>query len=142
MNLKRTTIIPTDDPNLAKQLFQSFIEKEMLVLMIIIGDTDTIRTAMPTADSLAHKIYFNMERWVLWVRDYEVLRGTLEQKLAESPNTKDMDYDDIKCFSLSPIQDLADGVIQKNGVLDYVSLQQSFFKAQSDDIAFTNNPNT
>ena len=81
MNLKRTTIIPLDDPTLAKTIFDSYIERDMMILMVIVGDTDTIRKAIPKADNLAKKVYFNMERWILWVRNHTVLKGDIKNTI-------------------------------------------------------------
>ena len=51
--LKRTTIIPVDDTALAGAIFSEFIEKEKMILMIIIGDTKSILDAIPKAYNLA-----------------------------------------------------------------------------------------
>ncbi|QCX00971.1 hypothetical protein FGM00_12930 [Aggregatimonas sangjinii] len=139
MNLKRTTLIPVDDPGLAKSIFNAFIEKEMMILMIIIGDTKSVREAIPMADNLATLSYFNMERWVLWIRDGKVLETTLKEHLkASTEDHANADFGDIKCFCFSPIADEVAGIILKNGKLDYASLHQSFFRAQAHDIAITN----
>jgi len=139
MNFKRTTIIPLDDSKLAKEIFTSYIEKDMMNLMIIIGDTDSIRSAIRKADNLAQRSYFDMERWVLWVRNHEVLEETLKKhlKLSDAENS-DRDYEDIKCLCFSPIKDQVEGIVLKKGTLNYASLQQSFFKAQSHDVSFIN----
>ncbi|MBP0904345.1 hypothetical protein ACFSKN_18875 [Mariniflexile gromovii] len=139
MNLKRTTLIPLDDDSLAESIFKSFIEKEMMLLMVIIGDTDTIREAIPKADNLAQLSYFKMERWVLWVRNYEILSETLKKHLKASDADKSKeDYNNIKCLCFSPILDKVDGIILKNAELSYASLQQSFFKAQAHDALAVN----
>lgn len=137
MNLKRTTIIPLDDAALAESIFKSFLEKEMMIIMVIIGDTATVREAIPKADNLAQLSYFKMERWVLWLRNYDILSKTLKQHLRDSEaDNSDEEYTNIKCFCFSPILDQIDGIILKNGQLSYASLQQSFFRAQSHDIPF------
>ncbi|CAH8289629.1 hypothetical protein EV196_107228 [Mariniflexile fucanivorans] len=139
MNLKRTTLIPLDDALLAESIFKSFIEKEMMLIMVIIGDTDTIREAIPKADNLAQLSYFKMERWVLWVRSYDVLSETLKKHLkASNAEKSNEDYNNIKCLCFSPILDQVDGIILKNAELSYANLQQSFFKAQANDAPFVN----
>ena len=139
MNLKRTTLIPLDDALLAESIFKSFIEKEMMLIMVIIGDTDTIREAIPKADNLAQLSYFKMERWVLWVRNYDVLSETLKKHLkASNAEKSDEDYNNIKCLCFPPILDQVDGIILKNAELSYANLQQSFFKAQANDAPFVN----
>ncbi len=137
MNFKRTTIIPLDDKPLAQIIFDAFIDKEFMILMIILGDTNSIREALPKADNLATKAYFGMERWVLWIRDYVVLEDTLREQLKAHDENEDVEYEDVKCFCFSPVLDAATGIILKNGRLSYASLQQSFFKAQAHDTGLT-----
>jgi hypothetical protein len=73
------------------------------------------------------------------LRDYDILSETLKKHLkASDTEHSDEDYDNIKCFCFSPILDQIDGIILKNSQLSYATLQQSFFKAQSHDIAFVN----
>lgn len=139
MNLKRTTIIPLDDTALATSIFKALIEKEMMIVMIILGDTTTIRKAIDKADKLAQLSYFNMERWVLWVRNHDVLAQTLKKHLkATDAEDSDQPFENIKCFCFSPVLDQIEGIILKNGKLNFASLQKSFFEAQSHDVAFMN----
>jgi hypothetical protein len=139
MNLKRTTLIPLDDAPLAESIFKSFIEKEMMIIMVVIGDTPSIREVIPKADNLAQLSYFKMERWVIWLRNYDILSETLKIHLKNSGTEHSNEaYENIKCFCFSPILDQVDGIILKNGQLTYASLQQSFFKAQSHDVSFVN----
>ena len=137
MNLKRTTYIPLDDTRLATTIFKSFIEKEMMVLMIIIGDSPAIRKGVKKADELAKLSYFNLDRWVLWARNEKILASIFKKYLkASDAHNTDKPYESIKCFCFSPIQDKVDGVILKNVALTYASLQQSFFRAQAHDVPF------
>ncbi len=136
MNFKRTTIIPLDDKELAKSIFDAFINKEFMILMIILGDNESIRESLPRADNLATQTYFNMERWVLWVRDYDILADSLKNQLEKKDESgeEEVNYNDVKCFCFSPILDEAAGVILKNGRLSYLTLQNSFFRAQNHDL--------
>jgi|GEM_PF-3395983 len=138
MNFKRTTIIPLDDPELAKQLFDAYLNKEFMILMIILGDTETIREAMPKADNLATKSYFGMERWVFWVRNHDILADSLIPILEANDEAGNLEYESVKCFCTSPVLDAASGIILKNGELNYRTLQKSFFMAQSHDIGLIN----
>ncbi len=134
MNLKRTTIIPIDDEELARSIFKSFIEMEMMILMVIIGDTDTIREAIPKADNLATLEYNNMKRWVFWIRNHSVLQKELKAYIKDSDaDNTDEDYENIKCLCFSPLSDEVSGIILKNGTLSYVSLNLSFFRAHQHD---------
>ena len=134
MNLKRTTIIPIDDQELARTIFRSFIDMEMMILMVIIGDTESIRKAIPKADNLATLEYNNMKRWVFWIRDHYVLEKELKEYIeASDVDNADADYEDIKCFCFSPLSDEVSGIILKNGTLSYISLNLSFFRAHQHD---------
>jgi len=133
MNLKRTTIVPLDDQELARTLFTSFIDMEMMILMVILGDNETIREAIPKADNLATLEYHGMKRWVFWVRNHAILEAELKEYLDKSDADDDMAYEDIKCLCFSPISDEVAGIIHKNGTLSYASLNLSFFRAHAHD---------
>ncbi|MEW4922903.1 hypothetical protein [Algibacter sp. 2305UL17-15] len=51
MNLKCPTIIPLDTAVLAESLFKPFIGKSMMIIIIIIGLTSSIREAISKANN-------------------------------------------------------------------------------------------
>lgn len=132
MNLKRTTILPIDDHDLSLSIFESYVQKEMMIIMILLGDDPKIRGAVERADNLAKISYFQVERWVLWIRDHHTLKTELTDYLRKTDCQET--YSDIRCFSLSPVKDQVAGIITKDNNLSYVDLQQSFFTAHQHDL--------
>ncbi|MCH2488525.1 MAG: hypothetical protein MK211_00120 [Flavobacteriales bacterium] len=134
MSLERTTIIPLDDPDQATELFNNAIDRLKTTVMFIIGNTETVQEAIPNADHWAGETLIDLERWVVWLRDHEILKTEMQQ-LLENTFDPDFDepYDTIKCFCLSPISKRAIGFILKNGSLANVRLLLSFAKVEAID---------
>lgn len=139
MTLKRTTIIP-DDPKKAKAIYDDQISKANRTIMVIIGDTETVKKAIPVADREAQKKPFdNAERWVLWAKDHLIVKDTLELILADSKAERsDRDFDQFKCFCLSPVTHKVDGIILKKGRLSSPRIRLSFSKAERHDLSLLN----
>ena len=109
--------------------------------MIIIGNTPTFPKALDIADYLAQEGgAFGTERWVLWVKDHSIIKSTVELILAESKAKRsERKFETMKCFCLSPVSHKIEGIILKNAVLDYESLERSFSLAEKlDDTNFNN----
>jgi hypothetical protein len=134
MPLSRTTILPVDDPNSAEILLDTDLARPATTLMFIIGDTDAINSDISRADYWANEVLIDFDRWVVWVKDRELLRVKISALLdnSDDPDTG-MDYDDIKCFSLSPVSRKATGVIHKNVELTDFRLSRSFILAEAID---------
>lgn len=139
MALKRTTEIP-NDPVKAKAIYDDQITKVNRTIMVIIGNTQTVKDAIPAADRVAQKKPFdNADRWVLWARDHKIVKDTLELILAESKAERsDRDFDQFKCFCLSPVTHEVDGIILKNGRLSSPRFRLSFSKAERHDLSLLN----
>ena len=139
MTLKRTTIIP-DNPVEAKAIYDQQVAHEKRTIMAIIGNTETVQEAVIEANALAHEQEFdNVDRWVLWAKDHGIVKDTLELILAESnAERSDRDFDQIKCFCISPVRREVEGIILKNGELNSISLDKSFLKAERHDNALLN----
>ena len=133
MNLERTTIISPDNEN-ALATLQSFLDKNNALVMVILGHTKTIEKSMRKADNLAKLSHFNVERWVVWLQDPELLKTEITKHLnASNADKADEAYDNIKCYCYSHITDSIDGIILKNGRLSTLTLSKSFMLAQLKD---------
>ena len=141
MAYKRTTEVP-NDPVKAKAIYDDIKKIKLMTIMVIIGNTVTFKDAITKADNLAGvKDLKDLKttRWVLWVKDHDIVRSTLALILAESKAERsNREFDEIKCFCLSPKRHDVEGIILKNGTLDYVSLRLSFLKAERHDLELIN----
>jgi hypothetical protein len=69
MELFKTTILPIDDPNLAKQIFTRMVKEQPLVLLVVVGKSDDINDLVQLGDKLAGGNRYDTWRRVVWVRD-------------------------------------------------------------------------
>ena len=134
MPLNRTTTLLTDDAVLAKSLLQADLARTNTTLMFVIGNTDAVVAGVARADFWAKEVLIDFERWVVWVQERDLLRGEISGLLDNSDDPDaGMDYEDIKCFSLSPITRKATGIIHKNTQLTDFRLSRSYILAEAID---------
>ena len=136
MPLERTTIVP-DDPIAAKAIYDEQVAHEKRTIMVIIGNTQTVEDAIAVADGLAHLVNpggFN--RWVLWAKDHDIVEDTLALIIAESKDRRsNKDFNEFKCFCISPVSRQVDGIILKNGNLGALRLRHAFIKTEKLDVS-------
>ena len=134
MSLERTTEIP-NDPVEAKKIYDKQVAIKNRTIMVIIGNTDTVEKAIKVANRLARLKNFEFDRWVLWCKDHKIVEDTLALIVAESKDRRsDRDFNEFKCFCLSPVSRQVDGIILKNGSLGAARLRLSFVKAEKLDV--------
>lgn len=67
--LTKTCILPTDDVALARQLFDNLVNKQALVLYMVLGDQPDDKLLVQRADSIAGLP--GEPRMVVWIRRFE-----------------------------------------------------------------------
>jgi hypothetical protein len=139
MSLTRTTIIPAN-PVEAKKIHDFQVQQKNRTIMVIIGNTNTVEKAVDEADFLANEVNLkDFDRWVLWAKDHKIVKDTLELILAESgAERSNENFDNIKCFCLSPIRHEVSGIILKHGTLGPAKLDRSFISAEEYDVGLLN----
>jgi K+-sensing histidine kinase KdpD len=63
--LERTTILPTDDKNLARAMFRELVHEQAKVLLVVLGTGKEAEATVQRADKLARSAPL---RWVCWAR--------------------------------------------------------------------------
>ena len=121
MHLPKTTILPLDDPDLARRLLRQLIEEEPLVLMIVLGADGDAETTVTRADRFAGAA--ENHRRVVWIRDPSPVQGIIDG-LAGGPELKAR-IPGARAFTLS----FADEVRDVIGADEPVPSQFRIFKA-------------
>lgn len=125
------------DPAIAKTEFTKvFKENKKTTIMIILGNTDTIFKSMNKANARARDKYGNpgFERWVIWIKDHDLLKEHVQPLLLNSADPKaSRPFEIIKCFCLSPKTHQAAGVILHKGKLNSTRFTAAFVKAEKID---------
>ncbi len=142
MALVNTTVIPLDKKtlteeqyqNLVKQQYQDLIDSDKII-MVILGNSDTIIKAVDKADLRADSSPGGFTRWVMWVGNHMVLKDKLEVILNTSGIIQDgTPYEEIKAFCLTQSPRKANTRVHKNGTLDNVQILQLFTEAEAQSL--------
>ncbi|MDZ4782571.1 MAG: hypothetical protein SGJ19_20180 [Planctomycetia bacterium] len=103
MMLRKTTIIPTDDADLAQKLMRHLIFEEAHVLMVVLGDDALAEQTVRRADKLTGSLV--EPRWIAWLRKPELVQNLLnELKVTEAQRDKlrgaiacTLSFNDVVC---------------------------------------------
>ena len=129
MALLNTTEIPLDDNVRALDKYTELIESDKII-MIILGDSDTIQKGLILADKLARQISTNQNLWVMWVGNHIVLKNKLISILqAASTILDNTTYKEIKAFCLTKKPRQANTRIHLNGALSPFRLTKLYREA-------------
>lgn len=76
MPLNKTTILPTDDDELATRILKELIHEEPKVLLLVLGAGKASEQFATRADKLAGAE--KEPRWVVWIRNPDAVQDTLD----------------------------------------------------------------
>jgi len=126
MDLRKTTILPTDDPKLAVRLLEQLIHERPLVLLVILGTGPDAETFVQRADGLAGKP--EEPRWVAWVRQPGDVQSVLDS-LNGTPSLLKA-IPSCRGFALSLTDEVRDVIRVSEPVPDLVRVFQAFARAE------------
>lgn len=130
MPLLKSTEIPLNDNELALEKYIELIESDKII-MVVLGNSISIQDGVELADELAETSPTGEKRWVMWVKNHEVLKEKLEPILTEANIIEDdTPYQKIKAFCLTRPDRKALSRIHKNGAMDFVGLEGLFVEAE------------
>ncbi len=134
MALQKTTEIPLNDKELALKEYAELIESDKII-MVVLGNSASIQAGVDLADELADTSPTGEKRWVMWVKNYEVLKEKLKPVLKKAKIIEDdTPYEDIKAFCLTRPERKALSRVHKNGAMDFVRLEGLFVEAERGSI--------
>ncbi|HCA79253.1 MAG TPA: hypothetical protein DEP53_05910 [Bacteroidetes bacterium] len=99
MELKKTTILPTDDAALANRLFKHLIDEVPTVLFIVFGIGEEAEILVQRADKLAGAE--NEPRRVVWARRPELVASVLSTLKGETEMVAKIVSLQVRAFTLS-----------------------------------------
>ena len=126
MELLKTTILPTDDKDLAMRMFRELIFEKPAVLMVVRGRDADAETFVQRADRLAGEEID--PRWVVWVRKPE----QVEEVVQELKRTAELlrKIPTSRGFSLSLADEVKDVIAGSEPVPSLVRILKAFTKAE------------
>ncbi len=128
MQLKRTLIIPTDDIDLARDMFNDLVYEQDKLMVIVLGDDDEARLAIKYADSRARLVVAGFERSSVWIRDKQLLAKEIMALKNASELFPTDGIDSVVALSVSIADKVAD-VIRSGSEIDFVRVELAYAKA-------------
>jgi hypothetical protein len=77
MALRKTTILPTDDPVLAQRLFKDLVHEQPYYIFVALGTGSEAETVVQRADNLTGNP--TDPRWVIWARNAQQIRPAIAE---------------------------------------------------------------
>lgn len=129
MELNKTIIVPTDDKELAQQLFKSVVYDEDVLVLAVLGGDEKAINIVKKADRLAQLVTQDRKRKVLWIRDKEVVREDIENlNIGQGKNFSIEDVLNASAFSVSLGDEVMD-IIKEDEYISYIRIDTSFSRA-------------
>ena len=129
MELNNTIIIPTDNKELAQQLFKSAIYDEDVLVMVVLGEDENAKGVVKKADKLAQLVTQGRKRKVIWIRKPDVLKDEIQAvKIGEGKDFTSEDVLNAVAFSISLADEVAD-IIKQDEYISFIRVDVSFGRA-------------
>lgn len=126
MELFKTTILPTDNKELAVRMLRDLIFERPAVLMVVRGRDADAETFVQRADQLA---FDEIDpRWVVWARKPEQIEEVVQELKGPANLLKEIPAS--RGFSLSLADEVKDVIAGSEPVPDLVRVDQAFTKAE------------
>jgi hypothetical protein len=126
MELKITTIIPTDDEEIAGKLLNNLIYNQAVVLGIIVGNDSWSINIIQKTDKVAWSR--NQVRRAVWIRNPEIVRTILQALFSKSGKT--MPADQSYLITTSMDDRIFDLITSSEPDPDYVRIDKAFLLAE------------
>ena len=127
MELLKTTILPTNESQLALLILRYLIFEKPYVILVVRGMDPNAETLVQRADQLAGDA--NDPRWVVWAK----MPDQIEEVVNELRGSQDL-LDKIQTsrgFSLSLTDEVRDVIVGSESVPDMVRVLEAFTKAET-----------
>jgi hypothetical protein len=126
VELRKTTILPTDDPALARRMFTHAVFDEVEILLVALGTGEEIERLVARADKLAGKP--EDLRWVIWARQ----PSDLAVEIANLKGEK-VDLEKARAFSLSLTDTVRDVISTAEPEPDLVRIFEAYAEAEAEE---------
>ncbi len=126
MNLLKTTILPTDDADLAQRLFRHWVYEVPRVLFVVLGTGPKAEALTQRADTLAGLP--PDPRWVIWARFPEQLVPVVSAFSGKKPTLTGPAVD--RAFALSLTDNVRDVLTAAEPEPDLVRVLQAYARAE------------
>lgn len=123
--VERTTILPSDEKDLARAMFRQLVHEQAKVLFVVLGKGDEAETVVQRADLVARTSTW---RWVCWARKPEHVQEDIRalQGSGDLADTLDQTWG----FSTSFGDEVRDRVLKTEPVPGITRIMLSYARAE------------
>ena len=132
MELKKTTILPSDEKSLARRMFNELVHEEPYVLMVVLGKGREAETFVQRAAKLSGAE--GEPRWVVWVRKPEQIADLI--CALQGSDRLGQDLGQIRGFSMSLTDSVRDVIPASEPVPSLSRILLAYVRAEGKEIRF------
>ncbi|MCX6120109.1 MAG: hypothetical protein NTX44_00615 [Ignavibacteriales bacterium] len=128
MALNKTTIIPTDNLDLARQQFKTIVCGKKDLIIVVLGNDAISDKAADCADTRASVIIAGIERKVVWIKDRSALADEIKKLKAGTVDISKEDLATIAAFSVSLDATTMD-IVRVDDIINFLRMESAFEEA-------------
>ena len=128
MQLNNTTILPSDTPAAAEQLFKSLMQEQDVICVIVFGNDSKAQQAIKSADVRAAVAPAGFKRKAVWMTDTSLWSNL--KKYVKNGAIKVDDVDPSKLIALGiSLTDKAESSVDTTKTPDFIVMELAFIQA-------------
>lgn len=126
MDLRKTTILPSDEKGLAQRMFRHLIHERAHVLLVVLGKGSEAESLVQRADRLSGLP--GEPRWVCWARKPDQIRSVVEELKDDGDLLANLD--EVRGFALGLADSVRDAFPRSESVPSLVRILFAFMRAE------------
>ena len=126
MELRKTTILPTDEKALAQRMLRHLIHEQAHVLLVVLGKGHEAETLVQRADRLSGLP--GEPRWVCWARKPDHIRAVVDELRDDGGKLEDLAA--LRGFALALTDRVRDTFPREEEVPSLVRVLLAFMRAE------------
>jgi hypothetical protein len=130
MDLRKTKVLPLDNPIEARRLFRELVHDEPFILFVVPGQGPNAEALVSKAGKFAG--LENEPRWVVWARRLDDIASEILLLKEATPGMKDQVLGNGAAAFTTSFGDEIRDVIRNDEVADNVRVVQAYLRAEED----------
>lgn len=128
MQLNNTTVLPSDTPAIAEQLFKSLIEEQDVICVIVFGNNSVAQQAIKSADVRASVAPAGFKRRAVWMTDISLWSTLKTYVKSGTIDVNTVDPSQLIALGIS-LTDKAESSVDTSKTPDFIIMELAFIAA-------------
>ena len=128
MDLNNTTVLPSDKPDEAEQLFKSLMAEQDVVCLIVFGNDATAEQAIQSANLRAAVAPAGFKRRAVWMADTNQWSNLKRYVKNGAIKVDEVDPDNLIALGVS-LKDTAESLVDRSKTPDFIVMELAFVQA-------------